>query len=83
MGDVLPIRKAGSAGPAAVTDAIEQAYRKSQTLAAGRTFLPRQEACTILINSILDSATRGMRDVDQLCAVAVARLRGLEQEVSQ
>ena len=83
MGDVVPIRKGGHGRPAGVTDVIEQAYRKSQTLAASRCLLPRQEACTILINSIVDSPKRGMRDVDQLCAEALARLRRLQQEASR
>jgi hypothetical protein len=83
VGDVVPIRKGGREGPAAVNDVIEQADRKSRTPAAKRCLLPRQEACTILINSIVDSPKRGMRDVDQLCAEALARLRRLQQEASQ
>jgi hypothetical protein len=75
MRDVLSIRKVDLGGSASVTDVIERAYRKSQLLAAGLSAIPRQRACTVLINSIVDSAARGMRDVDQLCGKALESLR--------
>ena len=80
MGKVLPIREGVEAAPTDLTDAIGLAYRKASfKLASEFCSIPRQQACTILLNGIVDSAARGMRDVDQLCDEALALLRRSEE----
>jgi hypothetical protein len=76
MGEVLAIREGVEAAPTDLTDAIGLAYRKaSAKLASGFCAIPQQQACTNLLNGIVDNAARGMRDVDQLCEAARALLR--------
>jgi hypothetical protein len=81
MGQVVPIREGIEAAPTDLTDAIGLAYRKaSAKLASGFCALPRQQACTVLLNGIVDNAARGMRDIDQLCDEALALLRRSEEQ---
>ena len=72
MGDVFAIRPAVLDAPATLNEAVERAYRQASGQAASR--IPPKEAYAILINSILDGAARGLRDVDLLCGEALARL---------
>jgi hypothetical protein len=75
MGAIVPIREGVDAAPAELTDAIGIAYRRAALRLASRfCAIPRQQACTILINGIIDGAARGIRDVDQLCEEALALL---------
>jgi len=76
MGAVLPIREGVDVAPAEVTDVIGQACRRANAgCVIGYSITPHQRARTILLNSIMDSAARGLRDVDQLCEEALAELR--------
>jgi hypothetical protein len=75
MGEVIPIREDVESTPGDLTDVIGQAYRKAISQLTSRFLsIPRQEACTILINGIIDGARRGIVDVDQLCYEASALL---------
>jgi hypothetical protein len=73
MGDVFAIRPAVLDAPATLNEAVERAYRQASGQAAWSR-IPPKEAYAILINSILDGAARGLRDVDLLCGEALARL---------
>jgi hypothetical protein len=75
MGEILPIREGVEAAPADLTDAIALAYRSASLKFSSRVCaVPRQHACIILINGIIDGAARGIRDVEQLCEEALALL---------
>ena len=72
MGDVIQIWKPLSTMPDS-HDAIGQAFR----LAVSKldySVMPRQQACTALLNRIVDNASRGMRDVHQLSEEALSYL---------
>jgi hypothetical protein len=76
MGEILPIREGIESVPTDLTDVIGLAYRKACSQLTYRFIpIPRHQACTLLIDGILDGATRGIRDVDQLCDEAFALLR--------
>jgi hypothetical protein len=81
MGEIVPIRDGVESAPAALTDAIEMAYRKASLQVACRFCgLPRQQACAILINGIVDGAARGIRDVNKLCDYALALLNTMMED---
>jgi hypothetical protein len=68
MVEILRIRDGVEATPRDLTDLIALAYRKaSSRLTTSSLPVPRQQACAILINGIIDGVTRGLRNVDRLC----------------
>jgi hypothetical protein len=82
MGQVIPIRRGIPAGqgPIDPIQVIGTAFHKAVGLA---DFMPNATdrpdvARAILLQRIVDSAQRGMRNVDQLCADALEHLRNSE-----
>jgi hypothetical protein len=76
MGELFSIREGVESAPRDLTEVIELAYRKAtSTLASTLSPVPKQQACTILINGIISAARRGNRDVDQLANEAFALLK--------
>jgi hypothetical protein len=84
MGEAIPLLAGADSGPADVVHAIALAFRKAAgQLAMGDLRMSHQQACTFLLNTIVDCAVRGLRDVDHLCDTALAQLRESERSYSR
>jgi hypothetical protein len=76
MGELFPIREGVESAPRDLTEVIGLAYREATSRLASTLWpVPKQQACTILINGIISAARRGNRDVDQLANEAFALLK--------
>ena len=76
MGELFSIREGVESAPRDLTEVIGLAYREATSRLASTLWpVPKQQACTILINGIISAARRGNRDVDQLANEAFALLK--------
>ena len=80
MGKVISLREADNE-PANVAQAIALAFRKAaRQMSMKPSLIPGERACNLILNRIVDSATRGMRNIDQLCEDALAHLHASEEQ---
>ena len=72
MGEVTPIRRGARIGTDDLARVIWIAYQKA-AIRSGLCVSADHHACAALLNQIVDSAARGLRDADRLCCDALER----------
>ncbi len=78
MGDVIQLRPHRAAAAPDTVLAIGLAYQQaSARFAVMQPLAPHDRSCRMLLERIVDSAGRGMRDVNQLRDDALAHLMDL------
>ena len=78
MGEVIQLRPHLAPAAPDAAHAIGLAYQQAAArFAVMQPLAPRDRSCRMLLERIVDSAERGMRDVDQLREDALAHLMEL------
>ena len=81
MGDVIQLRPYFAPAAPDAAHAIGLAYQQATArFAVMQPLAPRDRACRMLLERIVDSAERGMRDVTQLRDDALAHLMELSSK---
>jgi hypothetical protein len=75
MGDVVPLREGAEVGPIDAAHAIGLAFQKAVYSLEFQSALAQSPGTRAVLLQRVDTAARGMRDVDRLCDDALAYLR--------